>query len=205
MELLDKLIGKFAPHVCVACGQEGALLCVRCCSLLPDSAPRDRLHGLDSVRAATIYDSFAKDLVAGLKFQGTREAAGIMARQMVPLVLKDKKAVIVPVPTSTKRVRQRGFDQADLIARELAKHTRLATGRYLKRHGHTHQIGASREQRLQQLKSSFSLRKGTNLDGRRVILVDDVTTTGATLEAAAAMVRAAGPAYIEAIVFAQAE
>ena len=200
MELLDTLIGKFAPHVCVGCGQEGTVLCAQCCSLLPDPSYRS-----DSVRAATIYDSFAKDLVLALKFHGAREAAGVMARQMAPLTANSEQSVIVPVPTSTKRVRQRGFDQSDLIARELSKLTGIKMLRCLRRYGHSRQVGMSREQRLEQLSSSFRLAKEVNFSGRRVILVDDVTTTGATLEAAAGVIRIAGPDYIEAVVFAQAE
>ncbi|HVX48436.1 MAG TPA: phosphoribosyltransferase family protein [Candidatus Saccharimonadales bacterium] len=157
------------------------------------------------VRAATIYDSFAKDLVWRLKFQGARAAARVMAKHMVPLIERDASVVIVPIPTATRRARQRGFDQAYLITRHLARTTGLCATACLRRDGQTHQVGASRKQRLSQLESAFALKRKTDLRGRRVILVDDVMTTGATIEAAAAVIRMAKPSSIEAVVFAQAD
>ena len=180
-------------------------MCVRCGALLPEPPDRDLIRGVDSVRAMTIYDSFAKDLVWRLKFQGARAAARTMARHMVPLVEWDANSVIVPIPTATRRVRQRGFDQAHLISWHLAKFTGLRASNCLRRHGQTHQIGASREQRLSQLESSFTIRKKTDLSGRGIILVDDVVTTGATIEAAASVIRTAGPRRLDALVFAQAD
>jgi predicted amidophosphoribosyltransferase len=73
----------------------------------------------------------------------------------------------------------------------------------LARQGQAHQVGASREQRKQQLATAFRVTKPQHVAGARLLLIDDVVTTGATLEAAAAALRAVGARHIEALVFAQ--
>jgi ComF family protein len=112
--------------------------------------------------------------------------------------------VIVPVPTATSRVRLRGYDQAVLIAKALAQQTRHEYVPCLRRVGQQRQVGASRTQRLQQMEQSFLVGDTTAFRGRHVVLVDDVMTTGATLESAAAIVKAAGAKRVEAVVFARA-
>jgi ComF family protein len=202
MHLLDKLTGMLAPHICLGCGWEGALLCQECEGLFPPPLENTVVTGIEAVRAATIYEGIAKDLVWKLKFGGAREAADIMAGVMVPLTPQDPEAIIVPVPTAARRVRQRGFDQAKLLAKLLSRRSGMRYVDCLRRHGQTHQVGASREQRLRQLAEAFSLKKKPQ---ESIILVDDVLTTGATLETAGAVVRAGGATHVEAAVFGQVE
>jgi ComF family protein len=155
------------------------------------------------VYVATVYDGPAKDMVWQLKFQGAQTAAQIMARQMTRVLVKDEPACVVPVPTATGRVRRRGYDQARLLARQLARRGHLPYVEVLKRQGQAHQVGANREQRLWQLQTAFRACNLSAVRGRRLILVDDVVTTGATLEAAAAVLRAAGARRVDAVTFAQ--
>lgn len=203
--LLDTIIGMLAPHACVGCGQEGALLCSECGYILSDPAAYSVRGSLDTIRTATSYEGFARDLVWQLKFRGARAAADVMTRHMEPLVPADAGAIVIPVPTATRRVRQRGFDQAKLLARQLSRRTGLRYLDCLRRYGQTHQVGASREQRLTQLAGAFRAKKDVDLRNRRVVLVDDVLTTGATLETAAGVLTNLGANQVDAIVFAQAE
>ncbi|HET7060363.1 MAG TPA: phosphoribosyltransferase family protein [Candidatus Saccharimonadales bacterium] len=204
MGFIDILISKLAPHACLGCGQEGILLCPSCTAALPDASCQ-QLGVRPFVAAATTYDSLAKDLVWRLKFQGAQAAAAIMARQMAPLIGPDRQeAIIVPVPTAARRARQRGYDQAKLIAHQLVKRTGLQYHDCLCRHGQAHQVGASREQRLVQLQTAFQVKKRL-APGSHLILVDDVLTTGATLEAAAGTLKTAGANRIDAVVFAYTE
>jgi ComF family protein len=171
------------------------MTCVRCLGL----------SRLRSLRAACRYRKVAKALIWKLKLAGARAAAQQMAQRMssqLPTAADD--TILVPVPTATRRIRRRGYDQATLLAGELARKNRLSSVSCLMRTTQTEQHGSSREQRLQQLSTAFRVTSLRLLQDKHVILVDDVVTTGATLEAAAAALRAAGARQVDAIVFAQA-
>ncbi|HWB39305.1 MAG TPA: phosphoribosyltransferase family protein [Candidatus Saccharimonadales bacterium] len=158
---------------------------------------------LYSVKVGTAYDDLAKRLVLKLKFDGARSAVEDMAKVLAPKI-SQADFYLVPVPTATRRARQRGYDQAKLLARELSRQTGLPYLDCLRRHGQAHQVGSSRQQRLKQLQQSFRVTRLDLLKGSRILLVDDVLTTGSTLESAAAACRVAGAARVSAITFAQA-
>ena len=151
-----------------------------------------------------VYDNDAKHLIAKLKFDGAQSAALEIAKLLSARAVFSNDCVFVPVPTATSRVRRRGYDQAKLIARRLADQNRLPYLDCLMRSGQTHQIGANRHTRLKQLNSAYRLKTITNVAGRQIVLVDDVSTTGATLESAAHCLKQAGAKRVEAVVFAQA-
>jgi ComF family protein len=199
------MLSKLAPHDCLGCGAEGGLLCAACLSALPP-APKLAAAGsaLDSVSAAVLYGDTAKKLVWRLKSGGAQEAAGIMAAKMVPLLAGNKRPVLVSVPTATTRVRQRGYDQAYLLARALARKAGLPWMKCLVRMGQAHQVGASREQRQRQLSSAFRVVQQRFVQGGHLVLIDDVVTTGSTLEAAAKILKEAGAARVDALTFAYA-
>ena len=150
------------------------------------------------------YDNDAKVLIAKLKYDGAQSAAVEMAKLLSQRSIFSDESIIVPVPTATSRVRRRGYDQAKLIARGLAKQNRLPYLDCLRRIGQTHQIGANRHKRLKQLNNSYRLKAINSVVDMHIVLVDDVSTTGATLEAAAICLIQASAKRVEAIVFAQA-
>lgn len=159
---------------------------------------------LQHVWIATEYLGLAKELVRALKFGYKRQAASIMAHYMqdvLPLI--DEQTLIVPIPTAATRVRQRGFDQTRLIALELSKHTGLEQVHCLRRMGKTRQVGAKRTKRLKQLEDALWVADGAKIRGRKILLIDDVVTTGATITAAAKTLKQAGAKSVGAIVFAQ--
>ncbi len=221
MSLLESLTNLFAPDDCLSCGREGSLLCNGCETNLP--ALIGRCYGckrpiqgvacttclqsshLDSLRAVTSYRGIAKLLVACLKFRGNQSAARVMAAQMIAIYrLPRADAVLVHMPATTAHVRERGYDQAQLLTRHLARSSGLARYDALRRIGNHHQLGASRAQRLQQLSLALSVAHPSRVAGKQVILIDDVLTTGSSLTAAARVLRQAGATRIDGLVFAQA-
>lgn len=196
--------------LCLECSERLPALperCYRCRKLsAEDRTCRTcrRSSGLYAVHVATVYDSAAKALVWGLKFDGAQAAAGETA-DLIRLSTPENtglRTYIVPVPTASGRARRRGYDQAKLVARELARKTGFEYRDYLRRSGQAHQVGANRRERLSQLDGAFRVRFPLPREAR-ILLVDDVVTTGATLEAAAKACRMAGASRVEAVVFAQ--
>lgn len=193
-----------APHDCLGCVTEGSLLCDDCRNTLLPVAPKKLdCPDLACVYSVTVYSGVAKDLLWLLKSSGAQEAAKIMAACMVRLVPDRPDQLIIHIPTASSRVRQRGYDQAKLLAKELSKQTKIPRVNALVRHGQAHQVGAGREQRIHQLSSAFRLKSPLLVRNANIILVDDVVTTGATLETVAKIVRRAGAQSVTAITFAQ--
>lgn len=221
MRVIDQLLTILAPYECLGCTSEGNLLCEACTqqlTVVPEcchycrrpstgslTCSGCRLTGrLYRVQSGTAYSGIAKELVWKMKFSGAQTASRRMAERLLPLLNGGSKPLVIPVPTATNRVRGRGYDQAKLLAREISRQGRLSYLDCLVRNGRTHQVGASRQQRLSQLKSAFRVSNLEKFHNADVLLVDDVLTTGATLEAAATILAIHGAARISAIVFAQA-
>lgn len=221
MSIIDSLLNLFAPHLCLGCGNEGSLLCDACSHGLVtaqtecyfcrqpalDSVTCDSCFeraGLRQVVVATLYSDQARQLVRKLKFNGAQAAAGVMAG-LLPSLEITGELIVVPVPTATSRVRGRGYDQAELLGRALAKRQGHSYLPCLRRYGQSHQVGADRSARLSQLAEAFIVARPERIRGKQVLLVDDVITTGATFEAAALVLHAAGTAGVSAVAFARPE
>jgi ComF family protein len=111
--------------------------------------------------------------------------------------------IVVPVPTATKRIRERGFGHSELLAKLIAQKLALSSCKALGRLGQKHQIGASRSTRLAQPEGNYYVRWPEQVKGQNILLTDDVLTTGATLRAATKALRVAGAKHIDALVFAK--
>lgn len=221
MNIIDTIIGVLAPYDCVSCGQEGRILCSYCAAALPGAREQcykcyepsrsgstclacRRPGSPDTVYAATAYRGAAKELVWWLKFRGAQSAAKIMANNMSIHPKQGVYTCIVPVPTANHRARVRGFDQAKLLARALSRSSTIPYVPCLGRIGETRQVGMSRKKRLSQLDHAFYVKNPGRISNAAILLVDDVMTTGATLEAATLAVRNAGAVHVSAAVFARA-
>ncbi len=151
------------------------------------------------------YEGAARALVQALKYRGAVALAGPMAAQIVagaPPGLLAAGATLVPVPLHRARMRSRGFNQAERLARALAARCGLAVSDCLSRTGPaTRQVGRDRAARLD-APGAVSLRQGARAPDHGV-LVDDVTTTGATLATCAAVLSAAGARRPVAVTFAR--
>src|ERR1700722_794558 len=111
---------------------------------------------------------------------------------------------LVPVPLHPTRLRERGFNQADVLAEVLSQRTRLPILRCLERRRYTNtQTRFDRVERMQNLRNAFALRKSSDVRGKHLVLLDDVLTTGSTLNECALVLRAAGAESIRAITVAR--
>lgn len=202
MPTLDTLLQFIAPHDCLVCEQEGRLVCRDCVDRLV--APEAYLSavGLEHVVAACHYDGAAQLLLHVLKFgrarAAAREAATVMHQQLPAL---PPGVAVIPVPTATGRIRQRGYDQSVLIAKGFARLRRVPMQQALKRQSQVRQLGANRQQRQTQLASAFYCNKNLDPD-ITYVLIDDVVTTGSTFEQAARVLQRAGAKNIWAYAFA---
>lgn len=219
MSPIERLISLFAPHNCLSCGREGSLLCYDCQRQLPSTPSRcylcrqpsidyltctncAKLSSIRAVYPVTEYTGLSQQLLMQFKLGGAQDSARIIAQLAVDLFSFSPTSVIVPLPTASSRIRQRGFDQASLIARQLARQTKLVRADLILRYGQQSQHGVGRRQRLEQLQGAYKLKRTSYLP-ERVLLVDDVLTTGATAEAAAQLLRANGVKTVSLLVFAQ--
>jgi ComF family protein len=158
---------------------------------------------LRSVFVSAEHNSSAKEIVALLKFQRVKAAANVISDWLdLQLPSLSPETIILPVPTANSRVRRRGYDQACLIGRSLSRKRDLGCLEALKRTGSTRQVGSNRADRFQQLENAFVLQSVNKIRGSPVLLVDDVLTTGATLESAAKTIESHGALSIDAVVFA---
>ena len=208
--LLDLLL----PPRCGGCRAVGSWLCERCrgrirrleepmcrrCGAELESARkecgcRSRLKALSRLRSAAAYEGPIEVAVQRFKYQGWRRLAEPLAILMAERLVVEGLAApwAVAVPLHPGRLRQRGFNQAELLARELRRRLQLeAPPGQLVRTRHTPpQVGHDRRWRLENVRDAFAWR-GLGLGGRSLLVVDDVATTGATLEACASALRAAG-------------
>jgi len=223
MSIIEDVVSLFAPHSCVGCDvEEDRLLCegcseslalvpsrcYRCKAVTPDYVVCEACKPHTPLRQVAVYTHYtglAKELLHRMKYERARAGAGEVGRLLAAHgAYFPPNLVLVHVPTATSRVRMRGYDHAALLAREISRNTGLLRQRLLTRVGQAHQVGARRAERLRQLEDAFRPIHPECIRGKHVVLVDDVLTTGATLETAARVLRRAGAARVSAIVFAQA-
>lgn len=141
---------------------------------------------------ASHYEGVVAELIHRLKYDGIREAAPALARMLEPMLRSEEFDVVTAVPAPPSRRRARGFNQAELIARSVSRALDLPFSPLLSRHGRVHQVGATRQQRLANIQGVFYPRGRRSLSGQRVLIIDDVLTTGATLNEAAKVLKNMG-------------
>jgi ComF family protein len=171
-------------------------LCRRCGAELPSVRDhcgcRNRLKALSRLRSAVAYEGPIENAIHRFKYQGWRRLASplalLIAERMVVEGLAASYALAVPLHRD--RLRARGYNQAELLAREVRKRLALAQppGELVRVRRTPPQVGHDRRWRLQNVQGAFAWRGGM-LEGKSILVIDDVATTGATLDACASSLR----------------
>jgi ComF family protein len=204
----------FFPPLCAICGRslepQAVLFCRQCWADAPVADAHD-LHPLkhaDVVRAAYRFggDDVVRGSVHALKFEGMKRLADVMVRQMIPrLPVRYLEAEVIwcPVPLHWLRRVARGFNQSRLLAEKLAAATgHSAPISLLRRTRATpSQTSRSYRERAANVRGAFAVRRFRDLP-ESVLLIDDVVTTGATVDECARTLKAAGVKWVGALAFA---
>ena len=213
------------PQRCLGCGREGELICGSCRSKLPRLSPplcprcgRPQSNGIlcsdcvsrktaiDGVRAPFRFEALARECVHQLKYKNLRSLAGPLSDLMAEYLRGAELPVniLVAVPLYPRRLKERGYNQSDLLTARLAALSGLPVDcsslvrrKYVLPQART----TSALERRRNLEGAFECRPLPN--GRRVLLIDDVATSGATLDACAEALKAAGALSVRALVFAR--
>lgn len=210
-EISEGIRSLLFPPFCAACNAPLAALveeplcpgCRKELAFLPPDNPSlpSGLRAISPFR----YRGPVKELLTGLKYRGRialgRFLAGAMAEAVAAQAGGGCAEMVLAVPLHPTRLRERGFNQAQILAAEVGRQLGLPVrSGLLNRVRFTQpQTGLTRAQRLRNLRGAFALASGSRLPAKRFLLVDDVLTTGATTGACAALLKQAGAAEVIAV------
>ncbi|MCU7551630.1 ComF family protein [Chitinophagaceae bacterium LB-8] len=207
--LLEALLHLIFPHLCAGCRSDllnrDHQLCLECISSLPETSfhlhadnPVERIFwGRIPVTVATAQYYFTKEsmmqhLVHQLKYKGNKELGFYLGTLMAQCLAETNRFAgidaLVPMPLHPSRERKRGYNQATVLCEGIASILQVPVlQQIIIRNHHTEtQTHKSRIERWQNMEGSFTLTNEASIEGKHILLVDDVITTGATVEACAA-------------------
>ncbi|MBC7256997.1 MAG: ComF family protein, partial [Chloroflexi bacterium] len=214
------------PPQCVACGARGAWLCADCIAAMPRIMPpfcphcgepqrsgrpcrhcAERASSLEGIRSVGLYAGPLQRAIWAFKYEGLWVLVDPLASLLEEYYRGHPWPVdlVMPVPLHRRRERRRGYNQSALLARTLAKRLALPyePDLLVRRRDTPSQVGKSREERYLNMEGAFACARPVP-SGARILLVDDVLTTGATLEACAAPLKSAGAATVWGMTLARA-
>ncbi len=201
-------VGKIACEVCgrplpgLTRGQGQELLCPACL---------EKTYAFDRARSLAVYEGALVHAILLLKFERIGPLGAWFAERLAETVIAGGEAMeadmVVPVPLHRERERERGYNQAALLSKPLAKRLRLPHKAVLlmRTRARPDKRILSLEERWESVRGAFATRPGSQVDSRRVLLVDDVLTTGATLDACARALREVGAKSVLGLTIARTE
>lgn len=170
---------------------------------------RQEVYDFDLARSFASYNDTMVRAIVLLKYHAVTPLGGWFAARLKDMIARLPEVyvadVVVPVPLHASRLRERGYNQAELIARPLAKRLGLPLETYLlvRTRPRPDKLKLTRKERWRTVRGAYAMREGTRIDKARVLLVDDVFTTGATLDACSRALRGAGASRVVALTVAR--
>jgi predicted amidophosphoribosyltransferase len=189
-DLADDLLSALLPGRCPGCGARAEPVCQACAAAMPAAPPGRVVPGVARSVAAFAYEGVARELVARVKYRNERVAVRWLAARLVEVwdLHPHGFDTITWVPASAERRAARGVDHGALLARAVGHEFTASVTPLLRRDPGPPQTGRPASER----RAGPALRATAELDGRVVLVVDDVETTGGTLAAAARALRGCG-------------
>jgi competence protein ComFC len=197
MHIIDTILNTIFPVNCISCGRTGEELCFFCLKKFP------RYQNQSDSWILSVFQYQhppVKKAIWFLKYKNRKRLAKKFAELLYEQIVKEASRLatkenfthplLVPIPISNKRKRERGYNQTELLCRELIKIDRekiltIEKNVLIKPKETEHQaLILNREERIKNIIGTFTLKNRQNIVNRNIILIDDVTTTGATLEEA---------------------
>ena len=165
------------------------------------------LQGFDAVYSYGSYEGTLRELVHLFKYSGVRPLARTFGKFLVQALPRETTFdVIVPMPLHWVKQWQRGFNQSDVLAREIGREWGVPVRRVVRRKRATRpQAGLTNAKRRANVQGAFKIPRGRSLAGMRVLLVDDVVTTGATASACARVLKRAGATHVALLTLARTD
>ncbi|MBV8958207.1 MAG: ComF family protein [Actinobacteria bacterium] len=185
------------PRRCAACGVVGPSPCAACIASMRRAPALPPPPGVDRCASLVLYIGAAREVVARVKYRNARASVAWLATGMAALVDASSVDVVTWVPTTRARRRGRGFDQGRLLARAVARRLGLPCRSLLRRRPGPPQTGRALDERRRG--PALETLPGRSVSGLRVLVVDDVVTSGASLATAARVLRNAGGAEVHAV------
>lgn len=206
------LLNLFYPLRCAACDKDLpydslSRICSSCLASVKEIPPEPSLL---FVRSCLLYEGVTKELIRQFKYL----EKDYLSESMLPFLLKEwlrfpemqTVNIVTSVPAHPVRLRERGYNQSEVLARAFAKAAEISCLPTLKRIRNTpSQTELSKKDRVQNVRSAFRALDPPSIRGKRVLLVDDVCTTGATLNECAKTLRRAGSGKVFALTFSRQE
>jgi competence protein ComFC len=205
MNIVHSLLNFLFPHHCLSCRKEGVIVCENCLSTIP----REHVTPIPDILTVFEYrHPLMKKLVWNLKYSNKRDIATILAVPLYDELLAEvserklfsgfTNPILIPIPLSASGMKKRGYNQSALVVKALVEldkertfSAHLTCLRKTKETINQAKI-KNRKKRLANMKGAFSVKEKDQIRGRNIILIDDITTTGATINEAKKVLLKAG-------------
>ncbi len=204
-QLKENIIDILFPKICVGCGKEGNYICEKCSLFLSEATSIFARGNLREVISVWEYEGLIKKIILRIKYDGIFDTINELVKKVFerrePYIPEDM--VITFVPMFKKKEKRKGFNQAELIARKVGEITGREVLPLLEKIKDTpSQTELDKKERVKNVKNSFQMKKGASCP-RDILIVDDVWTSGATMEECARVLRKSGARNIRGFVLAR--